>query len=73
VRRAQRALIEIQHRRAAEERHAADEAARYDDLARWHADDTSSATTAAGTARQRVEDTAAEDSGQVMERGAYDD
>jgi hypothetical protein len=40
VRRAQRALIEIQQRRDAEERHAADEAARDDELDRWHQEHT---------------------------------
>ncbi|TCC53474.1 TrwC relaxase [Kribbella capetownensis] len=41
VRRAQRALIEIHHRRAVEDDHAASETAERDeDLARWHADDT---------------------------------
>jgi hypothetical protein len=41
VRRAQRALIEIQHRRAAEERHAAAEAEdRAEELSRWHTDDS---------------------------------
>jgi hypothetical protein len=43
VRRAQRALIEIQQRRAAEERHAADEAARDDELDRWHQQHTAAA------------------------------
>ncbi len=40
IRRAQRALNEIQQRRAAEERHAAEQA-RADQLARWHDDDRS--------------------------------
>jgi hypothetical protein len=43
VRRAQRALVEIHHCCQTEERHAADEAARDDELARWHAADTSNA------------------------------
>jgi hypothetical protein len=38
VARAQRALAEMERRRAAEERHAADEV-RAEQLARWHADD----------------------------------
>ncbi len=42
VRRAQRALGEIQHRQAADDRHAAEQA-RADQLARWHADDRSRA------------------------------
>jgi hypothetical protein len=51
VRPAQRALIEIQHRREAEERYAAAEAeARAEELARWHTGDTNAeqANTATG-------------------------
>jgi conjugative relaxase-like TrwC/TraI family protein len=72
VRRAQRALIEIQHRREAEERFAAAEAAaRAEELARWHADDTNAeqATTATATAA----DQAADDHGPVLELGGYAD
>jgi hypothetical protein len=72
VRRAQRALIEIQHRREAEERHAAAEAEERDEeLARWHADD-SSADRGAAT-RTQPADAAAKDSGPVMELGSDED
>jgi hypothetical protein len=71
VRRAQRALIEIQHRRAAEERHDAAEAeARAEELARWHANDT---TEQATTATVSATDQVAGDHGPVMELGRYDD
>ncbi|MFI7059390.1 MobF family relaxase [Kribbella sp. NPDC050124] len=71
VRRAQRALIEIQHRREAEERHADAEAeARAEELARWHADDTSTHT---APATVTAADEAAHDDGPVMELGTYDD
>ncbi|MEU4292089.1 MobF family relaxase [Kribbella sp. NPDC026596] len=72
VRRAQRALIEIQHRRAAEERHADDEAeARAEELARWHTDDARSAQ--ADTAAATAADRGADDRGPVMQLGGYDD
>lgn len=72
VRRAQRALIEIQYRREAEERHAAAEAeARADELARWHADDTTAGQ--ANTAAVSAPDRATADHGPVMELGRYDD
>jgi hypothetical protein len=64
VRRAQRALIEIQQRRAADEDRAADEATRDDDLTRWHTDDTSAGQT---------DTAAADDSGPAMALGRYDD
>jgi conjugative relaxase-like TrwC/TraI family protein len=72
VRRAQRALIEIQHRREAEDRHAAAEAeARTEELARWHSDDThAEQATSAVTA---VTEQASDDHGPVMERGHVDD
>jgi hypothetical protein len=71
VRRAQRALIEIQHRREAEDRHAAAEAeARDEELARWHADDTGTERRAAAAKASEV---ATDDSGPVMELGSYDD
>ena len=72
VRRAQRALIEIQHRREAEERHAAAEAeARDEELARWHADDNATERSqaqrpGAGARRPRT-------AGPVLELGRYDD
>ncbi|TCO43590.1 AAA domain-containing protein [Kribbella antiqua] len=72
VRRAQRALIEIQHRRAAEEHHADAEAeARAEELARWHADDTNAEQ--ANTATATAADHAADYPGPVMELGRYDD
>ncbi|TCN36853.1 conjugative relaxase-like TrwC/TraI family protein [Kribbella orskensis] len=72
VRRAQRALIEIQHRRAAEERHAAAEAeARAEELARWHTEDTNAEQ--ANTATATAADQAADDHVPVMELGRYDD
>jgi hypothetical protein len=71
VRRAQRALIEIQHRREAEQRHAAAEAsARDEELARWHADDNT------GHARTATVDAlaqATEATGPVLELGHNDD
>ncbi|WP_350280473.1 MobF family relaxase [Kribbella sp. HUAS MG21] len=72
VRRAQRALIEIQHRREAEERHAADDAeARAEELARWHADDTAADRSAAsGVTATHY---SVEDHGPVLELGGYDD
>ncbi|GAB2635327.1 MobF family relaxase [Kribbella swartbergensis] len=73
VRRAQRALIEIQHRREAEERHAAAEAeARAEELARWHADDTTAEHPTGATAVSAA-DRAADDHGPVLELGSYDD
>lgn len=76
VRRAQRALIEIQHRREAEERHAAaaaadDAEARAEELARWHADDTHADH--ATTARVSTTEQASDDHGPVLELGGYDD
>ncbi|MFG1818278.1 MobF family relaxase [Kribbella sp. NPDC049174] len=72
VRRAQRALIEIQHRRKAEELHAADDAeARAEELARWHADDT--AAEQANTSPTTATDQATDDHGPVLELGGYDD
>ncbi|MGW1341337.1 MobF family relaxase [Kribbella sp. NPDC002412] len=72
VRRAQRALIEIQHRREAEERHAADDAeARAEELARWHADDT--AAEQANTSPTTATDQATDDHGPVLELGGDDD
>jgi conjugative relaxase-like TrwC/TraI family protein len=72
VRRAQRALIEIQHRREADERYAAAEAeARAEELTRWHADDTHAEQ--ANTATATAADQAADDRGPVMELGRYDD
>ncbi|MDX2971102.1 MobF family relaxase [Kribbella solani] len=74
VRRAQRALIEIQHRREAEERHAAaadDAEARAEELARWHADD--SHTDHVATARTSTTEQASDDHGPVLELGSYDD
>ncbi|MGY4770307.1 MobF family relaxase (plasmid) [Kribbella sp. CWNU-51] len=73
VRRAQRALIEIQHRREAEVRHADDEAAeaaREEQLAQWHADDTAAdqANITTTTATEHVADP-----GPVMELGRDDD
>jgi hypothetical protein len=65
VRRAQRALIEIQQRRAADEDRAAAEATRDDDLTRWHTDDTSAGQTDTAAA--------AHDSGPAMGLGSYDD
>ncbi|WP_406048299.1 MobF family relaxase [Kribbella sp. NBC_00889] len=58
VRRAQRALIEIQHRRAAEDAHAASEATeREEELARWHGDDTHPAAPRQATNRiEQAED-----------------
>ncbi|WP_406051324.1 MobF family relaxase [Kribbella sp. NBC_00889] len=71
VRRAQRALIEIQHRREAEERHTADDAAaRAEELARWHADD---AAIHAETAAAPVTSEAGHDDGPALELGSYDD
>jgi hypothetical protein len=71
VRRAQRALIEIQHRRAAEERFAAAEVeAREEELARWHADDTSAERRQAAA---KASEAGSEDSGPVLELGSYDD
>ncbi|MFG1820712.1 MobF family relaxase [Kribbella sp. NPDC049174] len=70
VRRAQRALIEIQHRREAEERFAAAEAeARDEELARWHADDISFERREAAA---KASESASEDSGPVLELGSYD-
>ncbi|MFG1820387.1 MobF family relaxase [Kribbella sp. NPDC049174] len=72
VRRAQRALIEIQHRRDAEDRHEAAEAeARAEELTRWHADDISAER--GGAAPARSGEHTAEDSAPVMELGSYDD
>jgi hypothetical protein len=71
VRRAQRALIEIQHRRDTEERHAADEAARDEELAQWHADDTNADR--AHTAAAKAPEQATDEGGPVMTLGSYDD
>jgi hypothetical protein len=72
VLRAQRALIEIQHRREAEERQAGAEAeSRAEELARWYADDTNAEH--ANTATAAAADQAADDQGPVMELGGYDD
>jgi conjugative relaxase-like TrwC/TraI family protein len=71
VRRAQRALIEIQHRRAAEDRHAgADAEARDEELARWHADDSGTTQTDAATTTAPP---STDGRGPVMELGRYDD
>ncbi|MFI6827586.1 MobF family relaxase [Kribbella sp. NPDC050241] len=70
VRRAQRALIEIQHRRHAEEAHAAAEVeTRVEELTRWHTDDA----TAERTSTVSATDQTAADHGPVMELGRYDD
>jgi hypothetical protein len=72
VRRAQRALIEIQYRREAEDRHAAAEAeARAEELARWHVDDTTAEQ--ASTVPAVAADDATDDHGPVLELGSYDD
>ncbi|WP_328321838.1 relaxase domain-containing protein [Kribbella sp. NBC_00382] len=68
ARRAQRALIEIQHRSTTEQHHEADEAAREEELARWHDDDQARASEATATASH---DDTAHDAGPVMDR--YDD
>ncbi|MDX3003248.1 MobF family relaxase [Kribbella solani] len=74
VRRAQRALIEIQHRREAEQRQADHEAAREEELARWHHDDhTAHNTHHADTGRGTAVTQTVEDSEPVMELGSYDD
>ncbi|MEV4260570.1 MobF family relaxase [Kribbella sp. NPDC049584] len=74
VRRAQRALIEIQHRREAEQRQSDDEAAREEELARWHHDDhTADYAPHADISRGATEAQTAEDSEPVMELGSYDD
>ncbi|WP_199235147.1 MobF family relaxase [Kribbella sp. VKM Ac-2568] len=73
VRRAQRALLEIQHRREAEERHADEEAARDEELARWHADDSSIGTGRGRLAAAKASEPLVEDKGPVLELGSYDD
>ncbi|WP_202867884.1 MobF family relaxase [Kribbella pittospori] len=74
VRRAQRALIEIQHRRADEEHQAnADAEARAEELARWHTDDATAEEVKTATADKTSPAQAAEESGPVMELGRYDD
>ncbi|MGY4772886.1 MobF family relaxase (plasmid) [Kribbella sp. CWNU-51] len=74
VRRAQRALIEIQHRRDAEDRHADAEAeARAEELARWHADDTNTEQHKATAVTADSTDQATDDHAPVLELGGYDD
>ncbi|WP_327640028.1 relaxase domain-containing protein [Kribbella sp. NBC_00482] len=77
VRRAQRALIEMQHRSADEERHANSEAeARAEELARWHADDTTAEQATANTTTSTTEAAAGRgeaDHGPVLELGDYGD
>jgi hypothetical protein len=69
VRRAQRALAELRQRQVIEERHAADEASRDDDLARWHADDTTTDTRGDDVSAERT----AEEAGPALQLSGYDD